>query len=46
MAPPVAGRPRDPRWGRRLAWFAALWAAGVLAVGGGAYLLRAVILHP
>ena len=41
MAP--AGR--DPRWQRRLAWFAALWAAGVLAVGGAAYLLRAVILH-
>jgi hypothetical protein len=29
--------------GWRLAWFAGLWAAGVLAVGTVAYLLRAVM---
>ena len=29
---------------RRLAWFAALWAAGVLAVGGIAWLIRLVLL--
>lgn len=27
-------------WYKRLAWFVALWAAGVLAVGSVAYLLR------
>jgi hypothetical protein len=26
--------------GRRLAWFVALWAAGVLTVGSVAYLIR------
>ncbi|MGD8840783.1 MAG: DUF2474 family protein [Gammaproteobacteria bacterium] len=29
---------------RRLAWFAALWAAGVLAVGGVAWLIRLVLM--
>ena len=29
--------------GRRLLWFAVLWCAGVLAVAGFAYLLRALI---
>ena len=28
-----------PLW-KRLAWFAALWAAGVVAVGSVAYLIR------
>ena len=28
-----------PLW-KRLAWFVALWAAGVLAVGSVAYLIR------
>ncbi|MDQ3557959.1 MAG: DUF2474 family protein [Pseudomonadota bacterium] len=28
---------------RRLLWFAALWAAGVIAVGAVAYLLRLVL---
>jgi hypothetical protein len=28
---------------RRLAWFVALWAAGVLAVGGASYGLRALL---
>jgi len=28
---------------RRLLWFAALWAAGVIAVGAIAYLLRLVL---
>jgi hypothetical protein len=32
-----------PLW-RRLAWFAALWAAGVAAVGAVAMLIRAVLL--
>jgi hypothetical protein len=27
-------------WWQRLGWFVALWAAGVLAVGAVAYLLR------
>ncbi len=27
-------------WWKRLAWFVALWVAGVLAVGGVAYLIR------
>jgi len=29
---------------RRLAWFVALWAAGVAAVGAVAYLIRLVLL--
>ncbi|SJZ96116.1 DUF2474 family protein [Consotaella salsifontis] len=29
---------------RRLGWFAALWAGGVLAVGSVAYLIRLMIL--
>ena len=29
---------------RRLAWFVALWAAGVLAVGGIAWLIRLALL--
>jgi fatty acid desaturase len=33
---PAPGR---PLW-RRLMWFVALWAAGVLAVAGGAALIR------
>ncbi|MGE4217816.1 MAG: DUF2474 family protein [Alphaproteobacteria bacterium] len=28
---------------RRLLWFFALWAAGVLTVGAVAYLLRAIV---
>ncbi|MBA3517076.1 MAG: DUF2474 family protein [Rhizobiales bacterium] len=28
---------------KRLLWFAALWAAGVIAVGAVAYLLRLVL---
>lgn len=28
------------RWWKRLAWFAALWLAGVVAVGTVAWLLR------
>ncbi len=31
-----------PLW-RRLAWFAALWLAGVLAVGAIAWAIRAVL---
>jgi hypothetical protein len=31
------------RW-RRLAWFAGLWLAGVLAVGAVSYLIRAWLL--
>jgi hypothetical protein len=30
--------------GRRLAWFVALWAAGVLSVGAVAWVIRAVLL--
>jgi hypothetical protein len=29
---------------RRLLWFVALWAAGVLVVGGIAYLIRLVLV--
>jgi len=29
---------------RRLAWFVALWCAGVLAVGAVAWAIRAVLL--
>jgi hypothetical protein len=32
-----------PVW-KRLAWFVALWAAGVAAVGAVAMLIRAVLL--
>jgi hypothetical protein len=32
-----------PLW-KRLAWFVALWAAGVAAVGAVAMLIRAVLL--
>lgn len=32
-----------PSRGRRLAWFVGLWAAGVLAVGSVAYVLRGVM---
>ena len=32
-------------WGRRLGWFVGLWAAGVLAVGAAALLLRLVLGH-
>jgi hypothetical protein len=28
------------QWWKRLAWFVGLWAAGVLAVGSVAYLIR------
>ena len=31
------------RWWKRIAWFIALWLAGVLAVGSVAYLIRAWI---
>jgi hypothetical protein len=34
----------DASLGRRLAWFVALWVAGVLAVGAVAWLIRAVLL--
>ena len=27
-------------WWKRLAWFVALWAAGVIAVGSVAYVIR------
>ena len=30
--------------GRRLLWFVALWAAGVVTVGAAAWLLRLVLL--
>ncbi|WP_349255276.1 MULTISPECIES: DUF2474 domain-containing protein [Spectribacter] len=30
-------------WPQRLAWFAGLWLAGLVVVGGGAYGLRALI---
>jgi hypothetical protein len=30
----------ERRWWKRIAWFAGLWAAGVAAVGGFAYLIR------
>ena len=33
----------DGSHGRRLAWFVALWAGGVLTVTGVAYALRAVM---
>lgn len=41
--PPEGGEPPSPL-GRRLAWFAALWIAGLLGVAAAAYALRALIL--
>ena len=32
--------PGPGRWWKRLGWFVALWAAGVLAVGSVAYAIR------
>jgi hypothetical protein len=38
---PTTTEPAGPRpWWKRLAWFVGLWAAGVLAVGSVAYLIR------
>jgi hypothetical protein len=37
-----AGPPENPLW-KKLAWFAALWAGGVLAVTLAALLVRAAI---
>ncbi|WP_082594457.1 DUF2474 domain-containing protein [Sphingomonas sp. Root710] len=31
-------------WWRRLAWFAAIWAASVAVIGAVAWLLRAILL--
>ena len=41
--PPEPGAPQAPLW-RRLLWFAALAAGGVLVTAGVAYALRALIL--
>lgn len=47
--PPTTDRPagRDapgqPPLGRRLAWFAALWLAGLAVTAAVAYLLRALL---
>jgi len=35
----IEGEEAGP-WYRRLGWFVALWAAGVLVVGSVAYLIR------
>jgi hypothetical protein len=40
--PPDAAAPRRPL-GRRLAWFAALWTAGLVVTAALAYALRALI---
>ena len=40
--PPEAGSPPPPLW-RRLAWFAALALAGLLATAAAAYALRAML---
>ena len=38
---PTTTEPVGPGpWWKRLAWFVALWAAGVLVVGSVAYLIR------
>lgn len=37
-------RARTPLWLRRLGWLAALWAAGVAALGAVALLLR-LLMH-
>lgn len=39
----AASAPPPGRLARRLAWFAGLWFAGVLAVGTVAYVLRAIM---
>lgn len=39
-----AGRRLPPLW-RRLLWFAALWAGGVLAVGSVGLAIRLVLKH-
>jgi len=41
--PPEEGEARRPL-GKRLAWFALLWAGGLIAVAALAYTLRALIL--
>ncbi len=41
VPPPEPGEPEGPLW-KKLAWFAALALAGVLVVGGVAYVLRAL----
>ena len=40
--PPEAGTPRGPLW-KRLAWFAGLATASVLATAAVAYLLKALL---
>ena len=37
-------QPDPGPWWKRFGWFVALWAAGVLAVGSVAYLIRWAIL--
>jgi hypothetical protein len=38
---PTTTDPAEPGpWWKRIGWFVALWAAGVLAVGSVAYLIR------
>ncbi len=38
----ITEEPASPLW-RRLLWFAALWAGGVLAVAGVGFALRLVL---
>lgn len=41
--PPEAGEPKRPL-GKSLAWFVALWVAGLVTVASVAYTLRVLIL--
>ena len=41
--PPARGEPGQAPLGRRLAWFAALWLAGLAATAAVAYGLRALL---
>jgi hypothetical protein len=40
----TAGNGNQRALGSRLLWFAALWLAGVIAVGAVAFLIRSVLL--
>jgi hypothetical protein len=41
----LSGRPggAPPGWGRRIAWFVALWLGSVAAVSAVAFVIRAVL---
>jgi hypothetical protein len=41
--PPSPPPPTPPTPWRRIGWFVLLWAGGVVAIAGFAYLLRAVM---